>query len=212
MSDPCVHVPTPAVGNRPRYVHVQRQASRNVGWRPYSHVMRSPRLVLLIVTFVALAGCGTSTVKPSDWVAHVCQSLGPWRSQINSLNATAQSEMATAKTAQDTRTHILALLGGGRKATEQARDAVKAAGVPDVDGGAVIEKRFVDSLTAAAAAYDHAYTSISALSLADADAFYAGVADAMKTLTDEYAKSGIDTDELVSPELQADFDKVAACR
>jgi hypothetical protein len=174
--------------------------------------MRSLRLVLAGVTVAALTGCGPATVAPSTWAAHVCQALAPWRGQITSLNATAQSEMSTAKTPEDTRVHMLKLLDGGRKATEQARDAIKAAGVPDVEGGAVIEARFVDSLTAAAAAYQHAYTSISALSTANADRFYSGVADAMTTLNSEYAKSGVNTDQLVSPELQSDFDKVAACR
>ena len=174
--------------------------------------MRSLRLVLAGVMVAVLPGCGMSTVAPADWVSRVCQSLAPWRIQIADLNATAQSAMATAKTPKDTRVHMLALLDGGRAATEKARDSIKAAGVPDVDGGAVIEKRFVDSLSAAAAAYQHAYTSISALSTTDDDAFYAGVTDAMKTLNTEYAKSGVNTDALVSSELQADFDKVAACR
>ena len=34
----------------------------------------------------------------------------------------------------------------------------------------------------------------------------------MTTLNSDYAQSGIDTDQLVSPELQADFDTVSACR
>jgi hypothetical protein len=107
---------------------------------------------------------------------------------------------------------MLALLDGAQKATDRAKAAVQRAGVPDVDGGAVIEKRFVDSLTKISSAYAHASAAVKALDTADADAFYKGVATAMTTLNTDYAQSGIDTDQLVSPELQADFDTVSACR
>jgi hypothetical protein len=165
-----------------------------------------------VAALAVLSGCGPATVAPSAWAAQVCGSLAPWRTKISSLNANAQTEMSTARTPDETRGHLLELLDGGRKATEQARDSVKAAGVPDVEGGAVIERRFVASLDAATAAYRHAYTSISALSTTDPDVFYAGVASAMSTLNTEYAQSGVNTDALVSPELQTDFDKVSACR
>jgi hypothetical protein len=180
--------------------------------------MRSPRrrssasLICAAVAASVLTGCGPATVAPASWAAQVCGSLAPWRTKISSLNANAQSEMSTARTPEETRVHLLELLDGGRKATKQARDEVSAAGVPDVDGGAVIERRFVASLDAATAAYQHAYTSISGLSTDDPNAFYTGVANAMTTLNTEYSQSGVNTDALVSPELQTDFDKVSACR
>lgn len=180
--------------------------------------MRSDRflvpmaIVVAAATVTTVSGCGPATVAPGKWSAEVCQSLAPWRAQITSLNATAQAEMATATTPQETRTHLLALLDGARKATGKARADVQAAGVPDVEGGAVIEKRFVASLDEAAKAYAHAYASVSALSMEDADTFYAGVASAMTTLNTEYGASGVNAEELISPELQADFDKVAGCR
>jgi hypothetical protein len=174
--------------------------------------MRAKAAVLVIVVAALLTSACSSAVAPSTWASSVCQALTPWRAQITTLNSNAQAEMATARTPTDTRTHILALLEGAEQATEKARSAVSAAGVPDVDGGAVIAKRFVAALASVRDAYARAETSIKALATADADTFYAGVGTAMTTLNADYAKSGVDTDRLASPELQSDFGKVAACQ
>jgi hypothetical protein len=174
--------------------------------------MRARVAVLnLLVISCVLTAC-SSAVAPQTWAASVCQALTPWRAQISTLNQTAQAEMATTHTPADTRTHIMALLSGAEAATEKARAAVASAGVPDVDGGAVIEKRFVAALAEVRDAYKQAATSIAALSMTDANAFYAGVGTAMTKLNADYARSGVDTNQLASTELQTDFDKVAACR
>jgi hypothetical protein len=167
--------------------------------------------LVAVVAPMSLAACSGS-IAPTTWATTVCQSLTPWRASIATLNHTAQSEMATAKTPQETRTHMIDLLSGAQRASEKARAAVAGAGVPDVEGGAVIEKRFVTALAAVRDAYARADKTVSALPTADADTFYSGVAAAMTTLNADYAHSGVDTTALASPELQADFDKVAACR
>jgi hypothetical protein len=164
-----------------------------------------------MVAVLVMSGC-SSAKSPSTWAASVCQALTPWRAEITSLNQKAQTEMATTHTPADTRTHILALLAGAAVATERARAAVAGAGVPDVGGGAVIERRFVAALAAVRDAYLSAGGTISQLPTADADTFYAGVGDAMTKLNADYAKSGVDTSRLASQELQDDFGKVAACR
>jgi hypothetical protein len=84
--------------------------------------------------------------------------------------------------------------------------------VPDVDGGAEIERRFVASLTKVRDAYQRADDAIAALPTGDETAFYAGVQAAMARLNTDYAASGVDTDGLVSDELKADFEGVAECR
>ncbi len=171
-------------------------------------------VALLLILGVGLGGCAhrPHPVAPKAWTADVCRALSPWRDEIASLNATAQQAVSSATTAEQTRTRLLELLDGARAATDKAASAVRAAGVPNVAGGAVIEDRFVTSLQRVSAAYRHARTTIGALDTADENAFYKGVAAAMTTLTAEYGKSGIDTNQLVSSELQTDFDTVAACR
>jgi hypothetical protein len=167
-------------------------------------------LILIAVSF-SIAAC-SSSIAPATWTASVCQALTPWRAQITTLNQNAQTEMASTHTPADTRTHILALLTGAVGATATARAAVAAAGVPDVDGGAVIEKRFVAALASVQQAYAQASTAVAALPITDANTFYDGVGAAMTKLNADYANSGVDTSHLASTELQADFDKVAACR
>ena len=189
-----------------------RQRGREFAGKHYSDEMRARVAVLnLLVISCVLTAC-SSAVAPQTWAASVCQALTPWRAEITTLNQNAETEMAATRTPADTRTHILALLSGAEKATEKARAEVAAAGVPDVDGGAVIEKRFVAALVAVRNAYQQAETTIGALPTADAGTFYDGVGAAMTKLNADYAKSGVDTSQLASTELQADFDKVPACR
>ncbi len=168
-------------------------------------------LVILLCCDLGMTAC-SSAIAPSTWTTSVCQALTPWRAQIATLNQNAQTEMATAHTPADTRTHLLALLSGAETATEKARSAVADAGVPDVDGGAVIEKRFITALASVRDAYRRAQATISALPTADATTFYNGVGTAMTTLNADYAKSGVDTNQLASQELQDDFAKVPACQ
>lgn len=174
--------------------------------------MRRGLFAVPVVACVTLvAGCG-GPVAPRTWTTSVCQSLTPWRAAIAQLNTTAQVAMTSAKTARDTQARMLELLRGAQQASERARAAVDAAGVPDVDGGAEIERRFVASLAAVRDAYGRAATTIGALSTADPATFYAGVAAAMNQLAADYQSAGVDTDRLASTELQDDFAQVAACR
>jgi hypothetical protein len=175
--------------------------------------MRRALAALFAVAIVVpmVAACG-SAVEPKSWATTVCQSLSPWRGRISSLNGQAQTAMTSAKTPAEARTALLDLLNGAQQASEKARSEVAAAGVPDVDGGAVIERRFVTALAGVRDAYAKAARTVGALPTSDADAFYSGVTGAMTTLNADYAASSVDTDQLASPELQADFDKVAACR
>jgi hypothetical protein len=173
------------------------------------------RRVLLAVFTVACLGYATgcsSTVAPRTWVTTVCQSLTPWRAAISNLNSTAQTQMASATTATDTRTHVLALLNGGRTASEKARADVAAAGVPDVTGGAEIEKRFITALAAVRDAYGRAAATVGNLSTTNPSAFYGGVRSALAQLNTDYSSAGADPSAIASAELQVDFAQVPACR
>jgi hypothetical protein len=120
--------------------------------------------------------------------------------------------MVAAKTPADTRTRVLVLLNGARAASEKARAEVAAAGVPDVDGGTDIERRFVAALAAVRDAYGRAATAVQRLPTAKVSTFYDGVRSAMARLTTDYANAGADPSKIASTELQADFTQVAACR
>lgn len=183
-----------------------------VSRRPYSDRMRRALVAVLVVACVSgAAGCG-SAVAPRTWVTSVCRSLQPWRAAISDLNTTAQTQMASAKTPADTRTHVLALLNGARTASEKARADVAAAGVPDVDGGVAIESRFVASLAAVRDAYGRAAVTVRTLPADNASTFYNGIRAALAQLTTDYNRAGADPSKITSTELQQDFGQVAACR
>jgi hypothetical protein len=182
-----------------------------LGARTVTGMRRALVAVLVVACLSSAAGCG-SAVAPRTWVTSVCQSLRPWRAAISNLNATAQTQMASAKTPADTRTHVLALLNGARAASEKARADVAAAGAPDVDGGADIETRFVASLAAVRDAYGRAATTVRALPADNASTFYDGVRAALAQLTTDYNRAGADPGKIASTELQADFGQVSACR
>ena len=120
--------------------------------------------------------------------------------------------MAAATTPRDTRTHVLDLLNGAQAASEKARAEVASAGVPDVTGGADIERRFVASLASVRDAYGQAAVLVQRLSDDNAITFYAGVRAAMLQLTTAYNAAAVDPSKIDSTELQADFAQVPACR
>lgn len=174
--------------------------------------MRARCLALLVAAVILLtAGCD-SGVPAAQWAGQVCAAVKPWRARIADLNSQAQQQMSTATTPQQTRDNLSALFAGGRDASETARAAVVAAGVPDVDGGDRVAQRFADALARARDAYAHARSDLQGLATTDAGAFYDGVVAMLGRLQTEYAASGIDTSNLDSPELRQAFDGIDQCR
>lgn len=158
-----------------------------------------------------VAGCGSGP-SPQDWAGQVCEALGPWRTRIDDLNAQAATRMASATTSTQTKDSLVTLVGGGESASETARAAVVAAGVPDVAGGDQVAQRFIAALTGTRDAYAQAKKDLLALPTADDGAFYDGVTAVMSRLNDEYRASAVDTTNLDSPELRQAFDGTASCR
>lgn len=178
-------------------------------------IRRLARAGLALALFAGAASaagaCGGSDVDARTWAKSVCGALAPWRSQISGLTAQAQQQIGSATTAADTKTRILALLGGAEAASEKARKGVVDAGVPHVTDGAEIAKRFAASLTAARDAYGHAKNAVAGLPTDRPTTFYANVKTTFDTLGAEYAKSAVDTDHVGSKDLQQAFDEVPEC-
>ena len=169
-------------------------------------------VAVLAVLLAVASGCGDSKVPPTQWASKVCAAVGPWRTQIEQLNAQAQQQVSGASSPAQVRTSLLDLLNGAAVASENARQAVVAAGVPDVDGGDTVVARFADSLTRAREAYRHAGSDLASLPTADPTSFYDGVVAVMNRLQTEYAASALDTSNLDSPALRDAFDGVDQCR
>ena len=158
-----------------------------------------------------LAACATGT-PPGEWAGRVCAALGPWRAEIDSLNASAQRQISAAATPAQTRAGLLELLLGAERATESARAAVVTAGTPEVDGGEDVARSFAASLASSRDAYGRARATLQALPTHDAGAFYDGVVVLMARLTEDYAQSAVDVTRIDSPELRDAFDRVDRCQ
>jgi hypothetical protein len=104
------------------------------------------------------------------------------------------------------------LVGDARDATEVARAAVVAAGVPDVDGGAAVADGFAASLAETRDAYAGAETELRALPGADETTFYDGVVEVLNRLNQRYEQGGLDLTNLDSPQLREAFDRLPECR
>ena len=158
-----------------------------------------------------LAACSSGPTA-TQWATSVCGALKPWRTAITDLNQQATAQMATATTSAQTKQNLITLVSGARQASETARAAIAAAGVPDVDGGAEAAHRFEVSLAGTRDAYAKAEADLAALSTTDEKAFYDGVAAVMTRLNEQYGSSGIDVAGLDSVELRHAFDGIPECR
>ncbi len=119
--------------------------------------------------------------------------------------------MANATSAAQAKSNIVSLLSGAERASGTAQEKVKKAGVPDVDGGADIARKFVDVLSGARDSYGRARRSVDSLPTTNATHFYDGVVAAMDQLNKQYDQSTLDTDNLSSTELQQAFDEAPEC-
>jgi hypothetical protein len=166
--------------------------------------------LVLGVVAALLAGCGGGPA-PAAWAASVCEALTPWRAEIGELTARTQQQMTAETTPAQAQENLVRLFDGAHASSERARADVERAGVPDVDGGQAVRDRFTASLAAVRDAYGHARDAIAGLDTGQAKAFYDRVAEVVTVLNEEYARSGVDTTNLESPELKRAFDEVPEC-
>jgi hypothetical protein len=160
---------------------------------------------------VFVAGCSKGP-SAQQWAGSVCAALGPWRATITDLNRRAADQMAQAKTPAETKQNLVALVADARDATEKARAAVAAAGVPNVQGGASIASSFADTLARTRDAYAAAETELQALAGDEQSAFYDGVVAVLDRLNQSYQASGVELTNLDSPQLREAFDRLPECR
>lgn len=169
-------------------------------------------LAVVTATLVLLGGCTKAGPPPETWVVLVCGALTPWRAEITEINQRAAIQMAQTSTAEQARSNLVNLVRDAGEATETARAAVAAAGVPDVSGGESVARGFERSLTTMRDAYGAAADDLIGLPDNDESAFYDGVVDVMNRLTRQYERAGAELAELDSPELRQAFDQAPECQ
>jgi hypothetical protein len=173
---------------------------------------RRGTLLVALVVAVLLAACSRPGVPADAWVVTVCNALTPWRSTITELNQRAQTQMQQTITVEQTRRNLVDLVTNARDATETARLAVVAAGVPDAPGGESAARGFELSLESTRDAYAEAADDLRRLPGGDETAFYDGVIDVMDRLNRQYEQAGAKLSELDSPQLRAAFDRAPECQ
>ncbi|RZU72851.1 hypothetical protein EV384_1236 [Micromonospora kangleipakensis] len=166
--------------------------------------------MVLATLALVLAGCGGPS--PRAWAASVCESLTPWRAEINKLTSSTQQQMTAQTTPAQAKENLVRLFAGAEQASETARRKVEQAGVPETDHGEEISAGFRASLSKMRDAYGRARDTIDGLDTGEATAFYNGVRAAVETLNKEYDASALDTGKLSSTELKQAFDEVPECR
>jgi hypothetical protein len=170
-------------------------------------------ILLAVVLTGALVGCSSPAGPGAQpWAASVCATLATWRSAITDLNQRAAAAMNATTTTEQTRANLLELVAGARDATEDARAAVAAAGVPAVEGGEQVAHGFTESLAKTRDAYAGAEADLRALPAQDETTFYDGVVAVLGRLSAEYDKAGRDLQTLDSPALRQAFDNTPECQ
>ena len=170
------------------------------------------RLLVVIGIASVLVGCSASSIAPDTWATSVCSALTPWRATITDLNRRATMQMQQTTTVEQTRRNLVELVTSARDATETARAAVAAAGVPDVAAGGAVASGFKLALESTRDAYDAAAEDLRSLPARDPTAFYDGVVEVMERLNRAYEQAGDTLAKLESPELRAAFDRVPECQ
>lgn len=170
------------------------------------------RVLAVVIATLVLAGCVKEGPPPETWVVLVCGALTPWRADITEINQRAAAQMAHTTTVEQTRRNLVDLVTEGRDATETARAAIAAAGVPDVPGGEGVAKSFERSLASMRDAYAAADRDLRGLPGGDEMAFYNGVVEVMDRLNRQYEQAGTELLALDSPELRRAFDQAPECQ
>ncbi|MDI6100585.1 hypothetical protein QLQ12_18405 [Actinoplanes sp. NEAU-A12] len=173
--------------------------------------VRPISLALVLVFAAPLAAC-SSRPGAHAWAALVCNTLTPWRSELDSLTSRTQQQMTAETTPGQAKENLARLFDGAASASEQARAGVEKAGVPDVTNGEAIADGFQHSLAGIRDAYGQARTGIQALATSPSKAFYDEVGKVVGQLTTSYERSNLDTATLESVELRQAFDSLPECQ
>lgn len=142
----------------------------------------------------------------------MCTALVPWRTRIAELTTQAQQQIDRTKTPAQTKQQLTALLEGAEQASEAARVAVSAAGVPDSADGEAVAGWFVNSLTKVRDAYGRARITVTGLDPTTADPFYDAVGAAFAKLNGDYPAGAADPRAVQTGPLSEALGQVPGCR
>ncbi|MCW2612388.1 MAG: hypothetical protein QOC93_792 [Actinomycetota bacterium] len=170
------------------------------------------RAVVAAALVFGLAACGSDGVEPEKWARSVCVAVKPWSTQIDASVTQARTKITAGSDPAQTKTELVALFRGAKRASDDAVAKVKKAGVPAADNGAKVSDQFVGALSAAGDNFGRAADGVEKLSTADRTAFYNGVVKVGDQLSKDNNKSSTALSTVRSKDLEQAFDQVSECR
>ncbi|HET9137982.1 hypothetical protein [Actinophytocola sp.] len=170
---------------------------------------RSPALVSLIVSGLAVAGCSGAEDDSGGpavaWAERVCASVEQGAQGL-ALPAADLTDPQAAKTAFD------AYLGQVAQALDRVSAELRAAGAPPVADGQQAVDSAMGTITEIKTAIEGARTRVAALPVTDAGSFQAALNDVGTGLAKIDSVEGPTKDLKANPALNEAFGKAPACR
>ncbi|MEU1055124.1 small secreted protein [Streptomyces sp. NPDC005876] len=146
------------------------------------------------VLVLALTGCGgddEGNDKLDSWAQQVCDGVQPQAKKIEAANAAIQKQTSDNSSPQDVRKTDAQAFQDMSDAYKAMGDAVRKAGVPDVEDGEKKQKDAVRELNTLSSSYASLRKQVEALETKDQAKFADGLKD-VATELDKLSRSGND--------------------
>lgn len=164
---------------------------------------------LTLAAGLLLAGCGSDTVEPKEWMADICGSASKAQANVQKAGGRFQADPADPA---KTKASFLTLLSSIEKTIEKLEADVENAGVPDTDNGEKSKQRIIDGLQAAEETFAKARKDVQAVDSTNSAELLKVFGQVGQDITEGQQKFGRFEDRLQSPELKKAYQNVPACQ
>jgi hypothetical protein len=178
----------------------------------------SAALAALVITVLA-AGCGsgaksstggsTARVSPSAYVTALCTAVAPFEKDVASRSGALSR--STSTTASQGKTELVSYLGALSSDADAAVAKLRAAGVPQVSGGAAYAKTILTTFTRLDTAMSRARKLAATLPTASPSAFQSSATKLATAVKDSVSDLGSGLNSESNKTLDADAAKQTAC-
>lgn len=161
---------------------------------------------------VLLVGCGgKETVSPESYMTSLCTEMGDWLTGIRSSVKDLGNEITPTMTPAQGKDALGAFLDDVIGLTQEALDGVKAAGIPDAEGGEEIATKIQGAFEQAKKVFEDARAKVDELPTDDPAAFQGAATQLGTSIQDASSKIGGSLGGVKSPELDKAARNVTAC-
>lgn len=132
-------------------------------------------------------------IPPREWARSVCTSATEWRSSIDDLVDSIETEVGQAESLADARGILVTFLGNAVQATDTLLDRLRQAGVPRIRDGKKIADVFEDGFVDIRELFADGQKSARKLSVSSARRFRAAASE----LGDDITKGGEEIEQAI---------------